>query len=61
MRIKGCWLIKKVAAKERGGERQWIGHLYIELPSLDILSRFLAGDHDDELGDFTPSHPLVEL
>lgn len=34
---------------------------YIELPSFDILPRFLASDDDDEFGDFTPCHPFVEL
>lgn len=34
---------------------------YIKLPSFHVLTRFLAGDHDDEFGDFTPDHPFVEL
>lgn len=61
MSIKGCWSIKKIAAKERRSETQWIGYLYIELPSLNVLARFLASDDNDKLGDFTPGHPLIKL
>lgn len=60
MGIKG-WLTNE-SRGEGAKTREAIGrYFYIELPSLDVLARFLASDHDDELGDFTPGHPLVEL
>lgn len=34
---------------------------YIELPTLDMLSRVLVGNDDDELGYFAAHHPFIEL
>jgi hypothetical protein len=34
---------------------------YVELPALDMLASLLARDDDNELGNFTAIHPLLQL
>lgn len=47
-----------------GGQSCWgrrRSPTYIELPSLYMLARFFAGDDDNQFGNFTTIHPLLEL
>jgi hypothetical protein len=37
------------------------GATYVELPPLNALACVLVGDDNDELGDLTTDHPLVQL